>query len=294
MSWIDDLLAEKEKNLKPFSDINQSDTAKRKLKNIAKNNQLPLEFVSTLYKFYWDLDPVSPNESIGWVKKTQFTQEQFLDGVQTICDFLNIDKKIIAISKEAVISRLINELKQNNKADIENKLLMAGEQANHALLSEFATVHYYHNYTKDKLIKLCEQNNQDKYTEDEFMWSLFLKVFRAGSLEKASIFYAYTDLFFKLPYQINAADSTDWLKPLITDIENLKKSTLTDLVKCCKGKIKGNKLFKQAVLESLAFSGYLKVNNISTSDIFLPFYKDELASHFYANEWQYPLRMWNE
>ena len=52
---------------KSFDQRNQSDTARRKLKNLAKATGVDLELVSALANFTWDYDPNVSNEATGWV-----------------------------------------------------------------------------------------------------------------------------------------------------------------------------------------------------------------------------------
>lgn len=291
--------------MKKLNEINQSDSAKRKLKNISKNNNLPLDFVTTLYNFNWDLDPVRPTESIGWVHPEQYTQSQFEQGAEIVCNHLGIDKNKIEISKKQVIHNLINVLKTIDKNELLENFLIAGETGNKCYLSEFSTVHYLNNYSEEKLFKLGKTDKlldtkndvidyDEKYTMEDFISFLFVKVFRAGSIERGSLFYCYTDLCFDLPYIKQLKSENNWINTLVTNIEKQDNSKLSDLIKNCKSIVKGNKYFKQSVLEALSYSGDLKVKGIDVSKIFIPFYKDELASHFYSNEWKYPLRMWNE
>ena len=66
------------------------------------------------------------------------------------------------------------------------------------------------------------------------------------------------------------------------------------MIAICQNSVKGDKYFKQEILQALSYSGKIKVNDINISDIFIPDFIDELSKHFYSNEWTYPLRMWNE
>jgi len=55
-------------NRKSFQEINQSETAARKLKSLAKSSNLDLKFVTLLANYSWDYDPIG-KESIGWVQE---------------------------------------------------------------------------------------------------------------------------------------------------------------------------------------------------------------------------------
>jgi len=229
--------------VKKLEEINESDSAKRKLKNISKNNNLPLEFVTTLYKFRRDLDPKENSWDDGFVKEEQYTQNQFEKGVEVICKYLDIDKNNIEISKKEMVSRLMNSLKNIDKAKLKENLLIAGETKNNCYLSEYATTHYLNNYSEEKLLKLGKYTGiinfgettfiDEKYTIKDFMWFIYRKVNNSGCIDKASLFYCYTDLCFNLPYEKTIIAKNDWINTLITNIKNQKKSNLSDLIKCC-------------------------------------------------------------
>ncbi len=277
--------------LKLFSEINQTDTAKRKLKNIAKNNNLPLEFVTTLYNFKWDLDPIWRTESYGWVSSKQYTEEQFKQAKKVICKYLDIDLNF-KLTKEEIIKKLINTYNDIDERNILNRFLIGVENKNNVYVSEYATFHYLKNLTENNLLSLDSEETYD--TTDVFHY-VFLKIFRGGRIERYNLFYVFTDLFFKLPFiEKEEKYNNQWYRDLMKTIEENKPNKLTDLIKSCKGFIRGDKHFKQMVLESLSYSGELKVKGINVENIFIPNFRNELASNFYSNEWTYPLRMWNE
>ncbi len=278
-------------DLKSFSQINHTDTAKRKLKNIAKNNNLPLEFVATLYNFKWDLDPVWKSESYGWVSCEQYTKVQFSQAKEVICNYLGIDVDF-TLSKKQVAKMLVKLYYNIDEKTLLNRFLIGTQNKNNAYMSEYATYHYLKNLTENKLLS---SDSEELYDTTDIFHYLFLKIFRGGSIQRHELFYAFTDLFFKLPF-VKKEQNCNFKHhiELIKTIEKNKPNNLSDLIKLCKGFIKGDKYFKQMVLESLSYSGALKVNDINVSNIFIPDFKDELVSHFYSNEWSYPLRMWNE
>ncbi len=279
------------KDLKSISEINQSDKARRKLKQISNNCNLPLDFITTLYNFNWDLDSISKSESYGWVTSKQYTEKEFQKAKEKICNYLQIDIDF-KLKKEEVIENLIFTYSKIDKLYIENKFLIGGETNNKTYVSEYATFHYLNNLTKDNLFNLDSKEILDT---TEIFNHLFFKVFRCGSIERYNLFYVFTDMFFKLPYDKNIKrPKNEWIKPLIEIIQKNKSYRLNDLIKCCKPFVKGDKYFKQTILEALSYSGKLKVNNIKVENIFIPNHRNELANHFYSNEWSYPLRMWNE
>ncbi len=277
-------------NKKPFKDINQSDTAKRKLSNIAKNNRLPLAFVTILYNYNWDLD-TDGRESIGWVASDQYTEKDLLEGRARILAFLG-KKEAPHLKKEHIVEEFIATYKEVEQQALETKLLIAGETKNNAYLSEYATFHYLTHLSAEKLIPLAPKG---AYKPNDLIKYLFLKVFRGGGIERANLFYCYTDLCIRLPYeQKEIPIKNNWIATLLQKISVEKPQTLSDLLNSCKGILRGDKFFKQRVLQALSYAGKLKVNDIDVAKIYLPEFRDTLASHFYSNEWTYPLRMWNE
>lgn len=279
--------------MKKFTEINQSDTAKRQLKNIAKNNNLPEDFVTILFKYNWDLDPLYRNEATGWVKdeqRKQVTKKQLEEDLGVLTQLLKIDNNI-SWKKDFIIEQLIAVHKNIKPDDLEEKLLIAGENKNYAYLSEYATYYYLNNLSVEKLIKLAPTG---KYNDRDLMMYLFCKIFRGGAIERGNLFYCYTDLCINLPYQKTIKYTNNWIIELINKINELKESTLSDLMNACQNLVKGDKYLKREILQALSYSEKIKVTDIDVSGKFLPDFINVLSKHFFSNEWTYPLRMWNE
>jgi len=279
--------------MKKVTEINQTETAKRKLKSIAKNNNLPEDFVTILFNYNWDLDPLYRNEPTGWVRdeqRKQVSENQFEKDLEVLTRYLEIDNTVF-FRKNFIAEQLISVHYNINQNDVNEKLLIAGENKNYAYLSEYSSYHYLNNLSVEKLIHLAPKG---EYDNRDLMLYLFYKIFRGGAIERGNLFYCYTDLCFKLPYQKKLKYDNNWIAELTKKINNSENATLSDLIAFCKNLVQGDKYFKQEILQALSYSGRIKVANVNVSDIFIPDFLNVLSKHFYSNEWTYPLRMWNE
>ena len=277
--------------MKSFQEINQSDTAKRKLKTLAKNSNLDVDFVTLIFNYSWDYDTIG-RESIGWVQSEQIDANQLSIDTPKLYKYLAIDKDI-DFNKDFLIREIISNHRDKNTEELKANFLASGHSKNYCYLSEYATYHYLNNLNSDKLNLLDYKNSE---TSLQLIDVIFKKIFRGGAIERYNLFYCYLDLCINLPYiKTEQVETTDWIANLITTVNNLDKSaTLKDLIKSCQTIIKGDKYFKKEVLQSLAYSGDLKVNQIEISTIFIPEFRDVLSNHFHSNEWTYPLRFWSE
>ena len=277
--------------MKSFQEINQSETAKRKLKNLAKSSNLDIEFVTLLANYSWDYDPIG-RESTGWVRKEQIDLTQLSNDTKLIFEYLGL-KNDSNFTKEYLTEQILTSHKSKNPKELRKNILRAGLEKNYCYLSEYSTYHYLNNLSLEKL-KLLD--SKESYNTSEFLRKLFMKLFRGGALERYNLLYCYCDLFISLPYKkVEESNAINWIETLVDNINNLSDSaTLKDLIKSCQGVIKGDKYFKQETLQALAYSGDLKINKIDVSNIFIPEFRDVLSNHFYSNEWTYPLRLWNE
>ena len=119
-------------------------------------------------------------------------------------------------------------------------------------------------------------------------------MFRGGAIERHDLVYLWCDFMFDLgAAEVNTVNCCR-IDGLLSVIDALPVgSTLKDLVKCCKGYVAGDKLFQQEVLQALSYNGILKVNGLPVDNIFLAEHRGRLSSHFYSNEWTFPLRFWS-
>lgn len=277
--------------MKTFQEINQSETAKRKIKSLAKNSNLDIDFVTLIANYSWDYDTIG-REPIGWVQNEQIDSKQLSKDIPKLYEYLEIEKKS-DFNKEFLIEQLLSNYQEKKPEELKENFLISGLNKNYCYLSEYSTYHYLNNLSLDNLKLLdCKES----YDSLDLIDIIFKKIFRGGAIERYNLFYCYTDLCIKLPYiKTKKSVINDWIDNLITEINNLDESaTLKDLIKSCQTITKGDKYFKQEILQSLTYSGNLKVNEIEVSNIFIPEFREVLSSHFYSNEWTYPLRFWNE
>lgn len=277
--------------MKKFKEINQSETAKRKIKSLAKNSNLDVELVKLLANYCWDFDPIG-KEATGWVKNEQIDLDKLNEDLETLrkqIDFPDIS----ALTQDDFIKEILHHYQQKNPNTLREKFLIGGVGKNYAYLSEYATYHYINNLSEEKLRLLdCKKT----YSFRDFLKNLFLKLFRGGAIDRYDLFYVYCDMCIELPYLKKETKApNNWIVDLLNKIANLDKSaTLNDLLKCCQNTIKGDKYFKKEVLQALSYSGDLKIKGIDVATIFIPEFRDVLSPHFYTNEWTYPLRFWNK
>ena len=276
--------------MKEFKDINQSTSAKRKIKSLAKNSNLDLKLVTLLANVSWDYD-IDPmfSEPLGWVQDKQLKSNLGQTTLKEIANILHIG----SLKSEFLIENILISYNSINKNKLFQNFLVSGKTNNYAYLSEYATYHYLNNLTINNL-KLLDFKIE--YSIVDVANMLFRKIFNGGAVNRDNLIYCYCDLWIKLPYlETPEINVSDWTKNVIEQINDLSnKSTLSDLINCTKSEIKGNKNFRQEILQALTYSRILKVKNIETRDLFIPQYRNELSTNFYSNEWTYPLRFWNE
>jgi hypothetical protein len=280
-------LADFSNKLIKIVEINQTETAKKKIANIAKNNDLDFELVYLIISFYWNYDERF-REAIGWVnQKNIITDEEYNKRHEKIIGKLNLTDK--SLDKNCVIEKIYGKINELDKGTINNNFLYGSQNKNYCYVSEYASYYYLTNATIEKLATL--DWNGGKLTKDNIVEKIFLKIFRGGSVDRHDLKYLYSDLIIDLPYNEPANNVEDWAKEFTKDLEG---KTLTELIKELRQYCKGDKYFLQTILESLSYSGKIEVKGHSVKNKFIPDYRNELSEHFYANEWAYPLRFWKK
>ncbi len=276
---------------KSFDERNQTETARRKLKNLSKATGVDLELVAVLANFTWDYDPGPSNEALGWVKPG--SGGNAAKKQQTwIAERLSMPPDFSLLRNQAE-KELIQAQSRFSTDDLWSKFLAAAALGNYAHVSEFASYQYLRGLNKSRAASLGWRAKSLGIAE--IARNLFLKLFRGGSIERGDLDYLWCDLVLQLPCETPVRESQEsWLEPLLTSIETLPPgSGLKDLLASCKGLVGGDKYFKQEVLQALAYAGVLVVNSFSVNDIFLPELRNKLSPHFYSNEWSFPLRFWS-
>jgi hypothetical protein len=266
-----------------LSEINQTEKAKKKIANIAKKNNLDYEFVYSIITFYWNYDGIEGH----WVQNLTEDNESNKRR-EKIYGILNLNDK--PLDKNHVVEIIYNKIKQMDKTILENNFLAGSQNGSYCYISEYASYYYLNNATIDRLKTM--DWIKGKSNNETIVTNIFLKIFRGGSIERYNLGYLYSDLTVKLPYITVRNNAEDWTKEFIQNVYK-SKTTLTGLIKML-DYCKGDKYFKQTVLEALSYSGKLKVDGHEVENKFIPDYRNELSEHFYSNEWTYPLRFWNK
>jgi hypothetical protein len=275
---------------KPVGQRNQTDTAKRKLKSLAKANGLDVGFVTALANFTWDYDPQFNNEATGWVsnKKLDSPAEKLLENIAAT---LGLPRNF-ELTREAAAKDLLAAHRQRDPNLLWSNFAVAAAAKHYGHVSEFASYFYLRGLNRDNARFLDWKAK--KVGILQIARNLFLKHFRGGAIERYDLAYLWCDLVLTLPYQEQCSKVAVPVDRLLDAVESLPRdSGLRDLLACCKGIVGGDKFFKQEVLQSLAYADVLRVNGLSVTEMFLAERRNELSPHFYSNEWTFPLRFWS-
>lgn len=278
---------------KPFEQRNQSATASRKLKSLAKESGLDVKLVTTLANFTWDYDPSPhfPKEATGWVDNSQLPSSAS-EPLKWVADSLGIASDI-QLTRSAAEQLLLDAFGELSASMLWPNFLAAGTSKNFGHVSEFASFHYLRGATQSRLQSLDWGTGPMGILD--IARNLFLKFFRGGSIERYNLAYLWADLCIPVEtIQPPAGTSTGWVGKLLERIEALpERSGLKDLLDCCTGLVGGSKGFKQEVLQALTYADVIRVNGLTVKDMFIPERRSELGPHFYSNEWSFPLRFWS-
>jgi hypothetical protein len=274
-------------NFTKITEINQSEKAKKKIANIAKNNNLEYEWVYSIISFYWNYDEWA-SEALGWINIRNIKiDDEYNKRYETIYKTLGLTDEIF--DKKYVAEKIYAGIKQINEKKLENNFLEGSQNKNYCYISEYASYYYLTNATVEKLQTL--EWSKGELTKENIAGGIFYKIFRGGSVERYNLKYLYSDLIINLPYKKTEISVNDWTKEFV---QNIKAETLTDLIKEVKQYCKGDKYFYQTILEALSYSGKLKIKGHEIENKFIPDFRNELSKIFYANEWTYPLRFWSK
>jgi hypothetical protein len=267
-----------------LSEINQTDKAKKKIGNIAKNNNLEYDFAYSILSFHWNYDGLEGEWVIDLTKDNEYDKR-----IEAIDKILKLDNKFL--EKNDVVEAIYNQMKKLNKDILEKDFLAGSQNGNYCYVSKYASYHYLTNLTVEKLKSL--EWKSDILNNETIVKNIFLKLFRGGSVDRYNLEYLYSDLLIELSYIEKRNTVNNWKSEYIQNIY-ASEFTLTDLIKELKQYCKGDKYFLKTVLEALSYSGEIKVENHQIKNIFIPDYRNELSGHYYSNEWTYPLRFWNK
>lgn len=273
--------------MESVGNINQTNKAKKKLVSIAKNNGLDPTLVSYLFSFHWNYDG---REGGTWVYDRDLLPDaDYHSRYKYLFTTLGLPQK--PLSQEEVIATLHQTLACTDETSLRQHLLVGVVSGSYCRVSEFASYWYLRNATTDKLATL--DWTADTCGPRQIADNLFFKLFRGGSIERYNLDYLYTDLIVELPYQLPSVPKADWLSSFIESVaDSPQKPTLSDLRTMLKPYCKGDRYFRQTVLEALSYAGYLKVEDHPVETLFIPDYRNKLSAHVNTNEWTYPLRFW--
>ena len=271
--------------------INQTEKAQKKLAAIAKNNALDFTLVSHLFSFHWNYDGNGGGRDGGtWVYDRDLLHDAtYTSRYEYLFGTLNLPQKVL--TREEVIHALLHKLHHTDESVLRQRFLSGVASTAYGRVSEFASYWYLRNATIDKLATLQWQG--DSCTPRQLTDNLFLKLFRGGAVERYNLEYLYTDLMVDLPYQSPPALVADWPSSFVGSVaDSPMKPALSALRTMLQPYCKGDRHFRQTVLEALSYSGYLPVENHPVADLFIPDFRNKLSAHFNTNEWTYPLRFW--
>ena len=275
---------------KPIGERNQTDTAKRKLKSLAKANGLDVGFVTALANFTWDYDPQFRNEATGWVSDKQLNSDA-KSQLEEVAAVLGLPRNF-ELTREAAAEDLIAAHGRHDPNVLWSNFAVAAAAKHYGHVSEFASYCYLRGLNRENVQFLDWKAKTVSIVE--IARDLFLKHFRGGAIERYDLAYLWCDLVLVLPYQEQCSKIAFPIDRLLDAVESLPQgSGLRDLLACCKGIVGGDKFFKQEVLQSLAYADVLRVNGLPVTEMFLPERRNELSPHFYSNEWTFPLRFWS-
>lgn len=276
---------------KPFEQRNQTDTAQRKLKSLAKASCVDINLVSALANFTWDYDPQYGNEAIGWVSNGTLSQAA-KEQLHEIADSLNLSPEF-KLQQDQAVKDLIQAHEHVSAATLWANFCHAAVTKNYGRVSEFASYQYLRGINVSRAQLLAWKENGVGMVD--IARNLFLKLFRGGTIERYDLAYLWCDLIIPLPYaDPKLSKPLLWLEKLLACIESLpKNSGLKDLIDCCQGLVGGDKFFKQEILQSLAYADVVRVTGLPVREMFIAERRDELSPHFYSNEWTFPLRFWS-
>ena len=281
---------------RPFAERNSSPAATRKIKALAKENGLSIGLVRDLANFTWDYDPDEDfDEPIGWVDPEPTDSPAEAAALRHIS--VAVDWPLgRRLTRERAAEDLLAALKSRSPRDLADGFLAAAPAKDRGLLSEFASFRAVDGLTAKRTAELAWSASGDEIGLPHIARKLFLKLFRAGAIERFDLDYLWADLVLPLPRRSpRPPGHGQWLTDLTEALSALPPgSKLGDLVACCKGRVAGDRHFKQEVLAAMAYAGILRVDDYPTETTFWPAVRNELSDHAASNEWPVPLRFWTQ
>ncbi|MCA9494872.1 MAG: hypothetical protein KC621_33315 [Myxococcales bacterium] len=264
---------------------NLTPSADRKLRRLAGLAGLDPALVRVLASGTWDYDPDPRGEAKGWVEGPPVLEgatDEALAVITSLPEELTRDRAVEEVM--AALAAVEEDL-------LRRELLHAGATGSYRHLSPYATTHFLRHATEDRLASLWRDRPVGR---DDLVRDLFLKVFRGGSVDRDDLAYAWTDLVVDLP-DVPHAEPVDWLPSVLDAIAGPPIAAgLSELIAAARQHTRGDRHFRQTLLEALSYAGLLEVAGWSRIGRFWPEHQHVLARRSGANEWTVPLRLWAE
>lgn len=267
----------------PFHERNQTPKSKRRIKKLARDNGLELNFVDALACRFWNWD----DENFCWVPKDQKN-----DVPETAYAILEegLDwPRGRVIGSTEVVDVALDFVDAGITPHV-NGFLAAVPAQNIWAMSPLITVATLTGISNDRSA-LC-----DTCDEITFDGACSYAAIKLGLFARK-----HGDLGFAAFDSITSAMGTpskrndgQWLRDTCDAISSLPpNSKLVDIVRVTAKPLGGNKQSRSRVLMALGIAGVLATDEFDADTDFWP-EKKKLASHFYSNEWSFPMNFWAE
>jgi len=267
----------------PFQERNKTPKSKRQIKKLARDSGLEHELVDALVCRFWNWD----KENFCWVPKEQ--ENDMPEAAYAILETgLDWPRSRIVSSSEVVNTAL--DFVTAGIAPHVNSFLAAVPAQNAWAMSPLITVAALNGLTNDRTA-LCQ-------TGDEITFELACSY----AAVKLGIFARpHSDLGYAAFDSISSEIGTpskpndgQWLRDACDAVSSLpSNSKLADIVGATAKSLGGNKHTRAQVLMALGIAGVLATDEFDAGTDFWP-EKEKLSSHFYSNEWSFPMNFWAE
>ena len=267
----------------PFQERNQTPKSKRRIKKLARDNGLKVELVEALACRFWNWD----DDNFCWVPKKQ-KNDMPESAYATLEVGLDWPRDRIVSSSEVV--NLALDFVSAGIAPHVNSFLAAVPAQNYWAMSPLITVSALKGLTHDR-IALCR--DCDEITFEAACSHAAEKLGLFGHIH-SSLGYAAFDSISSAIGTASKPNDGQWLRDTCDAVSSLpSNSKLADIVRATAKPLGGNKKTRSRVLIALGIAGVLATDEFDAGRDFWP-EKVKLSSHFYSNEWTFPMNFWTE
>lgn len=264
---------------------NASPAADRKLRRLGGLAGLDTSIVRVLASGTWDYDPDPRGAQRGWLEGPAILDDATDEAIALVGSLPEV------LTRDRAVAEVLAALEAADDVLLERELAHAGATGSYRHLSPFATVHFLRHATEERLASLWRDRPVGR---EDLVRDLFLKVFRGGSVDRDDLAYCWVDLVVDLP-DVAHEQPVPWWPALLDAIEGPPMAQgLTELVARARPHTRGDRHFRQTLLEALSYAGWLEVGGWARDRRFWPDHQGALARHSSANEWTVPLRFWTE